>query len=63
MKNFGQLIGYLICAVPVIGAVAAVVIAVKLVILCFPVIVGVLTLLFLGYATCVGLAHIGSGRG
>ena len=47
----------------VVGAVAAVVIAVRLVILCFPVIVGVLTLLFLGYATCVGLAHIGSGRG
>lgn len=63
MKNFGQLIGYLICAVPMIGAIAAVVIAVKLVIFFFPVIVGLLALLFLGYAMCVGLARIGSDRG
>ena len=63
MKGFGQLLGCLVCAVPVIGAIAAVVVAVKLIILFFPIIVGLLTLSFLGYAMCVGLVRIGSGRG
>ena len=59
MENFGKLLGYLICAVPVIGAIAAVVIAVQLVIAFFPVIVGLLVLLFIGYVFFVGLCHLG----
>ena len=62
MENFGKLLGYLLGAIPVIGAIAAVVIAVQLVIAFFPVIVGLLVLLFLGYALCVGLASIASGK-
>ena len=62
MEWFGKLLGCLICAVPVIGAIAAIVIAVQLVIAFFPVIVGLLVLLFLGYALCVGLAHIASDK-
>lgn len=62
MESFGKLVGTLLCAIPVIGAVAAVVFAVKLVIAFFPVILGLAVLLFLGYALCVGLARIGSGQ-
>lgn len=62
MKDFGQLLGYMVCAVPVIGAIAAIIIAVQLVIAFFPVILGLAVLLFLGYALCVGLIQIGTGR-
>ena len=62
MKGFGALLGVLLLAVPVIGAVAAIIFAVQLVIAFFPVILGLAVLLFLGYALCVGLAHIVCGR-
>ncbi len=62
MKGFGELIGVLLLAVPVIGAVAAIIFAVQLVIAFFPVILGLAVLLFLGYALCVGLVHIACGR-
>lgn len=62
MKDFGQFLGCLLTAVPIIGAVAAVIFAVKLVIAIFPVILGLAVLLFLGYALCVGLIQIGTGK-
>ncbi len=62
MKGFGQFPVRLLTAVPIIGAVAAVIFAVKLVIAFFPVILRLAVLLFLGYALCVGLIQIGTGR-
>jgi len=62
MESFGKFVGSLLCAIPVIGAVAAVVLAVKLVIAFFPVILGLAVLLFLGYALAAGLVRIGSGK-
>ena len=62
MKEFGQLLGGLLIAVPVIGAIVAVVLAVKLIIAFFPVILGLAVLLFLGYALVVGLIQIGTGN-
>ena len=62
MKGFGQLIGCLVAAIPILGAVAAVIFAVQAVIAFFPVIVGLGVLLFLGYALLVGLVNICSGK-
>ena len=59
MEWFGKLLGCLICAVPVIGAIAAVVIAVQLVIAFWPIIVGFGVLLFILYIFFVGLCHLG----
>ena len=59
MEGFGKLLGYLILAVPVIGAIAAVVIAVQLVIAFWPIIVGFGVLLFILYIFFVGLCHLG----
>ena len=62
MESFGKLVGSLLCAIPVIGAVAATIFAIQIVIAFFPVILGLAVLLFLGYALCVGLDRIGSGN-
>ena len=62
MQDFGKIIGGLFCAIPVIGAIFAVALAVKLVIAFFPVILGLAVLLFLGYALVVGLMQIGAGK-
>ena len=62
MKEFGQLLGCLVAAIPILGAVAAVIFAVQAVIAFFPVIVGLGVLLFLGYALLVGLVNICSGK-
>lgn len=62
MINFGKLIACLLCAIPVIGAVAAVVVAIQLVIFMFPVIIGLLVLGFLAYALVVGLVQIGRDK-
>ena len=59
MKGFGQLVTVLLAAIPVIGAIAAIVFAVQLVIAFFPVIVGLLVLLFIGYVFFVGLCNLG----
>ena len=63
MKDFGQLLGCLFAAVPIFGAIAAVIIAVQLIIAFFPVIIGLLVLLFLGYVFCLGLNQLVQGAG
>ena len=62
MEGFGKLLKYLILAVPVIGAIAAVVIAVQLVIVFWPLIVGFGVLLFILYIFFVGLIHLGDDK-
>ena len=59
MKGFGQLVTVLLAAIPVIGAIAAIVFAVQMVIAFFPVIVGLGVILFIVYVFFVGLAHLG----
>ena len=63
MTGFGKLLGFLIAAVPIFGAVAAVIIAIQLIVAFFPVIVGLLVLLFLGYVFCLGLNQLVQGGG
>ena len=59
MKGFGQLVAGLLAAIPILGAIAAVVFAVQLVIAFFPVIVGLVVILFIVYVFFVGLCHLG----
>ena len=63
MKGFGQLVTVLLAAIPVIGAIAAIVFAVQMVIAFFPVIVGLVVILFVVYVFFVGLCHLGKEGG
>ena len=62
MEGFGKFVGYLLLAIPVIGAIYAIILAVQLVIAFWPIIVGVGVLLFLGYVLCVGFIHLGDDK-
>ena len=62
MTGFAKLLGFLIVAAIVCAAVAGVAFLVTAVIAFWPVIVGFLVLLVLGYALCIGLVNICSGK-
>ena len=62
MEGFGKLIGYLLLAIPVIGAVAAIIVAIQLIIAFWPIIVGFGVILFILYVFFVGLIHLGDDK-
>ena len=62
MTGFAKFIGVLIVAAIVCAAIAGVAFLITAVIAFWPIIVGFLVLLVLGYALCIGLVNICSGK-
>ena len=59
MEGFAKLVGFLIVGAIVCAAIAGVVFLITAVVAFWPIIVGLLVLVFCAYVFCVGLCHLG----